>query len=144
MGVFIMNYNLRKNNKFIYYNLDNFISDVPDIADVVISINHINNKRRLDIDILDNYIYSYRIYLDDYFNTKYLCIIDKYFGSSLSSNVNALYGDVRVVGHNLKSIKLRLSALKSFKLPKLVDLKDVLITMGWDDISWLKKLKTKI
>ena len=134
-----MNYSLRKENQFIYYNLDNFISDVPDIADIRISINHINNKRRLDIDVFNNYTYSYRIYLDDYFNTRLLAIIDDRFGSSFASNSNCLYGNVSAKLKNMYYIKARLTHLRKFKLPKQVDLIDMCITLGFDDTKWVSK-----
>ena len=140
-------YNLIKandkyNKQLIYYNLDNFIKDVPDTVDYMkISVNHIGDKRRLDIDCVKGYMYSYRIYLDDYFYMGLFNLIDIQFGGGFSTNSNCLYGNVVRESKNqiMHNIKARMSELKKFKLPTDIDVKDCLTVMGWDDITWASK-----
>lgn len=138
--------NDKYNKQLIYYNLDEFIKDVPDTVDwLKISVLQLGDKRRLDIDCVKGYMYSYRIYLDDYFYMGLFNLIDINFGGGFSVNTNCLYGNVVRDTNYQKAynMKARLTELKKFKLPTdYSNYDDMLEVMGWEKGEF-KGLPTK-
>lgn len=130
----------------IYYNISNYIEDVPDEINYIRVAVQVNNlKRRFNLDcIKGNIIYTYRIYLDDSFDSYFLWTVDEVIGGCFATNQACLYTTVSIEGSKGICMKARLSAIRQrikqiqYQLEHNINYESVLYDCGWEKCEFSK------